>query len=379
MDDDELAGHCQLRRERELRAPRLQLIIQIGVLVFVALKRSQATMNLDEVLRQDLLGPLSAGVQRTIGALAGASSELARRIQSAAIEQSLGRAHRRNAFGDDVQKLDAAANTLFCARLSETRACIAIASEELEQPIVHEGRHCKCSVMLDPLDGSGNLDTGLSVGSIFAVHDGVQWPSLDHAFFRPGRELAAAGYVLYGPRTTLVVASSERVATFDLDYRGEYLLTTMDLKCPPAGNQYSVNEARQREWDAPTRAWLDERRFTAPGGSAANLRYSGALVADAHRTLLQGGVFAYPGTHQHPQGKLRLLYEVNPMAFVFEAAGGAASLGTRNPLDQVPRSLQQRSPLVLGSRGEIAAYERAVVEHLARSSRIPRSSPPSAE
>jgi len=314
--------------------------------------------TLKQVLAQDSLG-FDSSVQAAVVAVADTSAELSQRLRTAALDQALGGANRQNVFGDEVQKLDAEANTRFCMRLSATRACIAIASEELETPIVHEGRTARASVMLDPLDGSGNLDTGLSVGSIFAIHGGVYWPSHDQAFFRKGRELAAAGYVLYGPRTILVLASSTQVMAFDLDAHGDYVLTEPSVVCPQAGAQYSVNEAYQDDWDPATRAWLSERRKVAPGGARASLRYDGALVADAHRTLVQGGVFAYPGTLARPEGKLRLLYEVNPMAFVFEAAGGGASTGLGSPLDQVPRSLHQRSPLVLGSQSDVARYEEA--------------------
>lgn len=316
--------------------------------------------TLREVLAQELLG-FDRSVEAALVAIADTSAELSKSLRSAALEQALGRAHRHNVFGDDVQKLDAAANSWFCTRLSATRACIAIASEELESPIVHEGRTARCSVMLDPLDGSGNLDSGLSVGSIFAVHAGVHWPSIDQAFLRTGRELAAAGYVLYGPRTILVLANATRAMAFDLDSRNNYVLTEPDLVCPVQGAQYSVNEAYADEWDAATRAWLAERRKHAPNGARASLRYDGALVADAHRTLIQGGVFAYPGTAARPEGKLRLLYEVNPIAFVFEAAGGAASTGFGSPLDEQPRSLEQRLPLVLGSKSEVARYEEVCV------------------
>jgi len=312
--------------------------------------------TLKQVLALGSLG-FDSSVQIALVAIADTSVEISKRLRHAALDQALGRAHRHNVFGDDVQKLDAEANALFCTRLSATRACIAIASEELDRPIVHEGRTARSSVMLDPLDGSGNLDTGLSVGSIFAIHTEVHWPSLDQAFLKKGRELAAAGYVLYGPRTVLVLASSTQVVAFDLDREDNYVLTEPALTCPQRGVTYSVNEAYQDDWDAATRAWLGERRKIAPGGARASLRYDGALVADAHRTLVQGGVFAYPGTAARPDGKLRLLYEVNPMAFVFEAAGGGASSGRGSPLDQVPHSLHQRAPLVLGSKSDVARYE----------------------
>ena len=326
--------------------------------------------TLNEMLLSGSL-PFAPSVGRALLAIADASATLSQRLRNASLDQALGRAHRRNACGDEVQKLDAEANRLFCSHLSATRVCIAIASEELDGPIVHEGRHCSCSVMLDPLDGSGNLNPGLGLGSIFAIHSDVRWPSKDHAFFRPGRELAAAGYALYGSRTTLVLASKERVLSFGLDESGSYILTEPDLSCPIAGAQYSVNEANQGDWDLATQSWLSERRKRTPDGKRASLRYSGALVADAHRILLEGGVFAYPGSTVQPQGKLRLLYEVNPMAFVFEAAGGAASVGRASPLDQVPASLHQRSPIVLGSKSDIDAYERSRLAVAARDSKIP--------
>lgn len=350
---------------RRASFPNLEVPVQVAV------ETSLGGKSLKEVLASDTLGLSDAGVKRVVGAVVDTSVELSGRLRRAALGRALGRAHRRNAFGDDVQKLDAQANTLFCAALTATRSCIAIASEELDVPIVHEGRRCSASVMLDPLDGSGNIDIGLSVGSIFAVHRDVRWPSHEHAFFRPGRELAAAGYVLYGARTTLVLASARRVMAFDLDETGEYLVTQPEVSCPAWGRQYSVNEANQGEWEPATRAWLEERRRVAPDGKRASLRYVGALVADAHRTLMQGGVFAYPGTASHPDGKLRLLYEVNPIAFLFEAAGGAASTGRGNPLDRVPTSLHQRSALVVGSKSDVDAYERARFEYAAKSSKIP--------
>jgi fructose-1,6-bisphosphatase I len=315
--------------------------------------------TLEQVLRGDDCPWPEPGVQLALSALASASVQLGLRLAKAGLDGSLGRAHKTNGYGDDVQKLDAVANTLFCGELSASRTCIAIASEELDTPIVHEGRHCRCSVMIDPLDGSSNLDPGLSVGSIFALFSDVQWPSLSHAFLRPGRQLAAAGYVLYGPRTTLVLASRDRVLAFTLD-QDQYRLTHPELRCPEQGAQYCVNEANQSDWAPATQRWLAARRVEAPGGQRATLRYSGALVADAHRTLLSGGVFAYPGSVKQPRGKLRLLYEVNPIAFVFEAAGGAASNGAGSPLDHQPQSISERSPLVLGSSAEVAAFERAL-------------------
>lgn len=316
--------------------------------------------TLAEVLRFHPGFVENRGVRLTLEAIARGGLTLSKRLRYASLEGALGRAHKRNVFGDDVQKLDAAANTLFCSELSRSRACIAIASEELKTPIVHEGRHCKCSVMLDPLDGSSNLDAGLSVGSIFGIFADVKWPSRQHAFLRPGRGLSAAGYVLYGPRTTLVIASGGQVMGFDLDDAGEYRLTLPDIRCPAQGAQYSVNEANQASWDDATRAYFDVRRRRSADGAPAKLRYSGALVCDAHRTLISGGIFAYPGSLERPRGKLRQLYEVNPIAFVFETAGGASSTGRANPLDECPKSLAERSPLVVGSPAEVQAYEAAL-------------------
>jgi len=262
---------------------------------------------LAEVLRSYPTFVEDKGVRLVLEAIARGSITLSKRLRYAALEGALGRAHRTNEFGDDVQKLDAAANTLFCGELSQSRACIAIASEELKTPIVHEGRHCKCSVMLDPLDGSGNLDAGLSVGTIFGIFANVSWPSVEHAFLLPGRELAAAGYVLYGPRTTLVIASGGHVMGFDLGENSEYRLTLPDIRCPAEGAQYSVNEANRGSWTEAMRGFFDGRRQRSAQGAPARLRYSGALVADAHRTLIHGGLFAYPGSARQPEGKLRKL------------------------------------------------------------------------
>lgn len=316
--------------------------------------------SLQDVLERDALTLKSGTLEACLFALATASSELGRRLRSAALSQSLGRAHHRNVFGDDVQKLDTQANSLYCAALSRSGACAAVASEELQSPMFFEGRPGGCSVVLDPLDGSSNLDTGLSVGSIFGIFDNIRWLTLEHAFLRKGRELSVAGYIVYGPRTTLVVASRSKVMGFDLDNSGAYRVTAPALVCPTFGAVYSVNEANQADFFSSTRTWLGRRRAAAPNGQPASLRYSGALVADAHRTLLRGGVFAYPGGRTKPEGKLRYLYEVNPISFVFEAAGGGSSTGAGSPLDRIPKSLEQRCPLVVGSRSDVDEYERCL-------------------
>jgi fructose-1,6-bisphosphatase I len=246
--------------------------------------------------------------------------------------------------------------------LSSSGGCAAIVSEELTEPL----RLAQTGIItfLDPLDGSANLDAhGLS-GSIFGLAPVTS--SVDTDLLAPGRRLSWAGYVLYSSATVMVLANRERADVLVWDpARAGFVIAQERLRCPEQGELYSLNEARVPDWSKPARAWLGElKRTRKPGGAALySQRYAGALVADAHRVLLEGGVFAYPGDKQNPNGKLRLQYEVNPISFVFEAAGGAATLGRDNPLDYRPTRWHERAPLVVGSRREVEAYESHMSRH----------------
>ena len=218
------------------------------------------------------------------------------------------------------------------------------------------GEGGKYLIATDPLDGSGNVDVAGQMGTIFGIYkrDEVDKPVRPEDFFQSGRNIVAAGYVLYGPCTMMVYSAGGPVNGFTLDRSiGTFFLTHPDLKIPEGKGAYSVNEANEPKWDDATRAMVAKfRRQEADCGKRA-ARYAGALVGDFHRTLLKGGIYMYPGTTDKPRGKLRLLYENAPLAFLCERAGGAASDGTQAILDIVPEELHQRTPLFIGSKADV--------------------------
>jgi fructose-1,6-bisphosphatase I len=212
------------------------------------------------------------------------------------------------------------------------------------------------TLLYDPIDGSSNTDNNLSLGSIFSIRkqegDDVDGTASD--LFTPGRNQIAAGYILYGPSTMLVYTIGKGVHSFTLDPSlGEFILTEENIQIPDKGSVYSVNEGNFWQWDESIREYI--RYVHRTEGYSA--RYSGAMVSDIHRVLLQGGVFLYPGTKEKPEGKLRLLYETAPLAFVIEQAGGRATTGHMEILDVVAKKLHQRTPLIIGSKQDVAKVE----------------------
>jgi fructose-1,6-bisphosphatase I len=266
--------------------------------------------------------------------------------------------------GEEVQKLDEVANETLVQSLGRRGHCAAIASEEMERMMVlSQDPRARYVMVFDPLDGSSNIDVNISIGTIFGI---LRRPSTTHVateqdFLLPGRELLAAGYILYGSSTMLVLATGAAGGVHAFTYDptvGEFFLSHENIRIPEKGKTYSINEGNYSLWTDPVRRWNawikgEDKATGRPYGQ----RYVGSLVADAHRTLLKGGIFAYPSDRKSPSGKLRLLYEANPFAFVFEAAGGRASTGTERILDIVPTELHQRVPLVLGSPRDVDAFE----------------------
>ncbi|HVJ93818.1 MAG TPA: class 1 fructose-bisphosphatase [Labilithrix sp.] len=299
------------------------------------------------------------------------------RVRAAGLADLLGYTGETNVQGEQVQKLDAFSNEVLLNVLQRSGHCGVIASEELDEAIL-EKNHGKYVALFDPLDGSSNIDTNVGIGTIFAIlrrsDPKMSLPSLDEAL-RPGREIVAAGYVLYGPSTIFVLSTGHGAHGFTLDPSiGEFFLSQPDIKCPSRGSCYSVNEGNYSRWTPEIQRWA---RWIKGDGEAKHLpnqgadfktpygaRYVGSLVADAHRTLVKGGIFAYPADSKSKNGKLRLLYEANPMAFLFEQAGGAATNGKDRILDIMPTELHQRTPLVIGSKDDVAAFRQFVVgEH----------------
>jgi len=276
------------------------------------------------------------------------------RVRAAGLAGMLGYTGETNVQGEEVQKLDALANEILCAVLERSGRCAIVASEELEQAkaLSESGKYV---VLFDPLDGSSNIDVNISIGTIFGIlRADTQGP------LQPGRQLVAAGYAVYGSATTLVLSTGYGVHGFTLDPGvGEFFLSHPNIRCPERGATYSINEGNLARWDDHVKKWNawikgEDKAQGRPYGH----RYVGSLVADAHRTLLKGGIFAYPADKKSPGGKLRLLYEANPMAYVLEHAGGAATNGVDRILDIVPKGLHDRTPLILGSKDDVTAYRQ---------------------
>jgi fructose-1,6-bisphosphatase I len=267
--------------------------------------------------------------------------------------------------GERVQKLDEEANSTLLAVLKRRGHCAACASEELEEvSVLSNDPRAKYLVVFDPLDGSSNIDVNISIGTIFGVlkrRDPAPIAT-EAEFLRPGRDLVAAGYVLYGSSTMLVLttgAGGVHGFTYDPTI-GEFLLSHENIRTPEQGSTFSINEGNSVHWTEGVRRWNSwVKEDDKASGRPYGLRYVGSMVADAHRTLLRGGIFAYPADRKSADGKLRLLYEANPFAFIFEAAGGRASTGNQQRiLDIAPTKLHQRTPLVLGSVRDVETFEQ---------------------
>jgi len=292
-----------------------------------------------------------------------AAKIIASRVKKAGLAGVLGLTGETNVQGEQVQKLDELANSTLIKCVEGGGHVCVIASEELEECVsVSPELSGKYVLLMDPLDGSSNIDVNISIGTVFSVHRRVtvgRHGGLADCLQR-GSAQVAAGYVIYGSSTMLVYTTGDGVHGFTLDPTvGEFFLSHENIRLPKRGKTYSINEGNYSRWDERVRKWVDW--IKTPDGETGRpygSRYVGTLVADFHRTLLKGGVFAYPADSKNQSGKLRLLYEAAPLAFVAEAAGGAATTGSERVLDVVPTVLHQRVPLFIGSRDDVADAAR---------------------
>jgi len=260
-----------------------------------------------------------------------------------------------NPTGDVVKKLDVFSNDCMINALSYTGTVPVMASEEMEDIVLVDDCHNpKYSVVFDPLDGSSNIDANVSVGTIFGIYrvkDKAK-PCVDD-ILQKGSEQVCAGYCMYGDATVLVLTFGDIVNGFTLDPAlGEFVLTHKNIKIPEKGSIYSVNEGNTRDWDPVVTEYVESCKFPEVG-KPMKARYIGSMVADVHRTLLYGGIFMYPATKKVKKGKLRLLYELNPMAMLVEAAGGMASTGTERILDVDPEAVHCKRPCFMGSKENV--------------------------
>ncbi len=289
-----------------------------------------------------------------VSALAIAAKTIAAKLKNAGIEDVLGDFGSQNVQGERQQKLDVIANHLLIQLLGQREGVAVIGSEENDELLMVEaeaGGGQRFAVLFDPLDGSANLDVGGNVGTIFSI---FEVPPGGEQVLQPGRRQVTAGYVLYGSSTIFVLTAGHGVHLFVLDTAvGAFIRVQRDLRIPESGPLYSVNEANLASFPPGYQAYLAQCReagFTS--------RYAGAMVADVHRVLLKGGIFLYPPTRKAPMGKLRLMYEANPMAMIIEQAGGLASTGHGPILDLAPDHLHQRVPVALGSADNVTALLR---------------------
>lgn len=291
-------------------------------------------------------------------------------VNKAGLVDILGDAGTMNVQGEEVKKLDVYANNQFMGVLQHGVSCAGIASEELDDIVVFNdpvSNNSKYVCLFDPLDGSGNIDVNVSIGTIFSVYRRVSElgkPCTQEDFLQPGNRQVAAGYVIYGSSTMLVYATRRGVNGFTLDPSiGEFCLSHPDIKCPDKGKIYSVNHGNFFQYDEGVKKYITacQKKTKADGGPYTQ-RYIGSMVADVHRNLIKGGIFMYPGTTDKPKGKLRLLYECNPFAFIAELAGGQATNGQQRILDIMPSELHQRTPMFIGSRDMMAELEHLLNE-----------------
>jgi len=333
-------------------------------------KRISLTQYLIE--QQRLHDNIPGQLRLLIEVVARACKRISISVNKGALGDVLGTAGSENVQGEVQKKLDIIANEVLIEANEWGGALAAMASEEMEGIYVVPNRYPQGEYLLlfDPLDGSSNIDVNVSIGTIFSVlkkPDGSAGVS-ESDFLQPGKQQVAAGYCVYGPQTTLVLTVGDGVAMFTLDReQGSFVLTQDGVQIPEDTKEFAVNMSNMRHWAPPMKRYIDEclAGKTGPRGKDFNMRWIASMVADVHRILTRGGVFMYPWDQREPEkaGKLRLMYEANPMSFLVEQAGGAATNAAQRILDIEPGKLHQRVSVVLGSKNEV---ERVTAYHQAQ-------------
>lgn len=301
------------------------------------------------------------GIEDIYQSLIAASIEISTQVNKAGIIQITGQANKENIQGEDVMMLDEIANDLIIDELKKNPFCAGVASEELEEYTAFEAKSAQTQyvVLFDPLDGSSNIDTCASIGTIFSIYKKVSNGSLNLIdFLQSGREVVSAGYIIYGSSTILVYSAGDGVHGFTLDMESsQFLLSHPNIQTPNKAKWYSLNLGSYNSFDQRLKNFIkwtnDEDRST---NRPLSIRYIGTMVADFHRNLLKGGVFIYPATSSSPNGKLRLMYECIPLAYIQEQAGGKSTDGTQSILSIEPSELHQRTPIAIGSNYLVDHY-----------------------
>ena len=310
-------------------------------------------------------GELS-GLLRDIGL---AAKRVNVEVNKAGLVDILGDAGTVNVQGEEVKKLDVFANDQFTGVLRHGISCAGIGSEELDDVVIFDdeiSNNSKYVCLFDPLDGSANIDVNVSIGTIFSIFRRITpkgAPAAEVDFLQPGIKQVAAGYIIYGSSTIMVYATRRGVNGFTLDPSiGEFTLSHPDIKCPPTGKIYSVNHGNFFQYSEGVRKYINicQQKNKSNGGPYTQ-RYIGSMVSDVHRNLIKGGIFMYPGLSDRPEGKLRLMYECNPFAFIIEVAGGRATDGKMRILDKLPSRIHERTPFFIGSGTMMDELEACLV------------------
>ncbi|QHV00304.1 class 1 fructose-bisphosphatase [Synechocystis sp. CACIAM 05] len=332
------------------------------------LDRDCTTLSRHVLQQLNSFGADAQDLSAIMNRIALAGKLIARRLSRAGLMADvLGFTGETNVQGESVKKMDVFANDVFISVFKQSGLVCRLASEEMEKPY-YIPENCpigRYTLLYDPIDGSSNVDINLNVGSIFAIRqqEGDDLDGSASDLLANGDKQIAAGYILYGPSTILVYSLGSGVHSFILDPSlGEFILAQENIRIPSHGPIYSTNEGNFWQWDEALRDYT--RYVHRHEGYTA--RYSGALVGDIHRILMQGGVFLYPGTEKNPDGKLRLLYETAPLAFLVEQAGGRASDGQKRLLDLIPSKLHQRTPAIIGSAEDVKLVESFISDHKQR-------------
>ena len=319
------------------------------------------------VEKQRVDGHIPSQLRLLLEVVARACKSISQAVNKGALGGVLGTAESENVQGEIQKKLDIIANEVLIEANEWGGHLAAMASEEMEGIYVVPNRYPQGEYLLlfDPLDGSSNIDVNVSIGTIFSVlkkqettGQGASNGVSEQDFLQPGNKQVAAGYCVYGPQTTLVLTVGDGVAMFTLDReQGSFVLTQEDVKIPADTKEFAINMSNMRHWDAPVKRYIDEclEGEDGPRGKNFNMRWIASMVADVHRILTRGGVFLYPWDKREPEkpGKLRLMYEANPMGWLIEQAGGAATNGKDRILDIVPGRLHERVSVILGSKNEV--------------------------
>lgn len=309
------------------------------------------------VLQEQRKHPEATGdLTNLLTSLLTAFKAISSAVRKAGLANLYGIAGNTNVQGEEVKKLDVLSNELIINMIRSSYTCSGMVSEENDEVIeVDEGKRGKYIVSFDPLDGSSNIDCLVSIGSIFGIWRKISEGAATSAdFMQSGRSMVAAGYCLYGSATMIVLSTGSGVDGFMLDPSiGEFILTHPKMRMPEKGKIYSINEGYAKHWSKGLSEYVRTRKFPESGKKAMVQRYVGSMVADIHRTMLNGGIFLYPPTKDAPKGKLRLLYECAPIAYIVEQAGGIATTGEGHILDVVPEEIHQRSPLYMGSKKDV--------------------------